>query len=183
MKRVLVPLAEGFEEIEAITIIDVFRRAGVTVDVAAVSDDPVRGSHGIAVGTDIPLSKATADDYDLIALPGGMPGTLNLRNSRALAALLKELDRQEKYLTAICAAPIVLASCQLLEGKEVTSHPSVREQLEGVTYREEAVVKDGRIVTSRGPGTALAFALALVETVVGHERAADLRRAMLVEPR
>lgn len=181
MKRVVVPLAEGFEEIEAITVIDVLRRAGITVDVAAVGAAPVRGSHGISVGSDMPLGRAKADDYDMIVLPGGMPGTLNLKNSKELGQLVRRLARSGKYVAAICAAPIVLASHQLLEGREVTSHPSVREQLEGVRYSEQPVVIDGKIITSRGPGTALLFSLILTSLLVGGGKEQELQKLMVVQ--
>jgi len=181
MKRALVPLAEGFEEIEAVTVIDVLRRAAVTVDVAALGSTPVKGSHGISVSADIPLARAKADDYDMIVLPGGMPGTLNLRKSPELAKILKHMARSDRYIAAICAAPIVLATHGLVEGKEVTSHPSVRDQLEGVRYSEKPVVIDGKVVTSRGPGTALLFALILASLLVGGAKEQELEKLMVVQ--
>jgi protein deglycase len=178
--RVLVPLAPGFEEIEAITIIDVLRRAGVTVDVAGTEAGPITGSHGITVTPDRPLAGADAGDYDLIALPGGMPGTLNLRESPDVQRIVRDLARRGRFTTAICAAPTVLKAAGVADGRALTSHPSVAGQLAGATYREDAVVRDGPVITSRGAGTAIEFALALVETLVDDATATRLRQQMVV---
>jgi 4-methyl-5(b-hydroxyethyl)-thiazole monophosphate biosynthesis len=180
MPRVLVPLAPGFEEIEAVTIIDVLRRAGVTVDVAGTTPGPVTGSHGITVTPDRALADADADAYDLIALPGGMPGTTNLRESPDVLRILRDAAARGRATTAICAAPIVLAAAGLTAGRAVTSHPSVTGLLAGSDYRETAVVEDGPLITSRGAGTAMEFALALVVRLVGAETAERLRGQMVV---
>jgi 4-methyl-5(b-hydroxyethyl)-thiazole monophosphate biosynthesis len=177
---VLVPLAPGFEEIEAITVVDVLRRAGVTVDVAGTVPGPVTGSHGITVTPDRTLAGVESDSYDLVALPGGMPGTINLREHPEVRRIVTELAARGRYTTAICAAPIVLAAAGLTEGRAVTSHPSVATQLAGSAYREDAVVRDGPVITSRGAGTAMAFALALVETLVDRVTADRLRTQMVV---
>jgi len=179
MKTVCVPLAPGFEEIEAVTIIDVLRRAGITVTVAGTEQGPIRGSHGITITPDTTIDQVDADALDMIALPGGMPGTLHLRDSTRVRALVERVAARGRYTAAICAAPMVLAAAGLLAGKRVTSHPSVREQITGSTYREEAVVEDGAVVTSRGPGTAIAFALRLVSLLTNGETAARLRAAMI----
>jgi 4-methyl-5(b-hydroxyethyl)-thiazole monophosphate biosynthesis len=183
MARVLVPLAPGFEEIEAVTVVDVLRRAGVTVDVAGTAPGPVTGSHGITLTPDRTLADATADDYDLIALPGGMPGTLHLRENAAVVRLVRDLAAGGRWTTAICAAPTVLAAAGLTAGRTVTSHPSVAEALGDARYREEPVVVDGRVITSRGAGTAMEFALALVERLVDVETASRLRTQMVVPSR
>jgi 4-methyl-5(b-hydroxyethyl)-thiazole monophosphate biosynthesis len=180
MARVLVPLAPGFEEIEAVAIIDVLRRAGVRVDVAGTVPGAVVGSHGIRVATDLPIEAARAADYDAIALPGGMPGTRHLREHPAVLRLVGELAERGRYTTAICAAPTVLVAAGVARGRTLTSHPSVRREVEGVaTYSEARVVCDGTVVTSRGPGTAVEFALALVTELVGEDTARTLRAAML----
>ena len=179
MKTVCVPLAPGFEEIEAVTIIDVLRRAGITVTVAGTEQGPIQGSHGITITPDTTIDQVDADALDMIALPGGMPGTLHLRDSTRVRALVERVAARGRYTAAICAAPMVLAAAGLLTGKRVTSHPSVREQITGSTYREEAVVEDGAVVTSRGPGTAIAFALRLVSLLTNGETAARLRAAMI----
>src|SRR5207249_11150636 len=154
VKRALVPLAPGFEEIEAITIIDVLRRAGVTVDVAGTEPGPITGSHGITVTPDRSLAGIDADPYDLVALPGGMPGTLNLREHADVRRVVRELAERGRYTTAICAAPTVLKAAGVAEGRAVTSHPSVAAELDGSIYRIDAVVRDGPVITSRGAGTA-----------------------------
>ena len=180
MKTVCVPLAPGFEEIEAVTIIDVLRRAGITVTVAGTEPGPIRGSHGITITPDTTIDQVDADGLDMVALPGGMPGTLNLRDSSGVRALVDRVALRGRYTAAICAAPMVLAAAGLLAGKRATSHPSVREQISGSAYREETVVEDGTVVTSRGAGTAMAFALRLVSLLTDDETAARLRTAMVV---
>ena len=182
MKRVLVPLAPGFEEIEAITIIDVLRRAGIMVEVAGTEPGPITGSHGITVTPDRPLAGADAGAYDLVALPGGMPGTLHLREHADVRRIVRELASRGRYTTAICAAPTVLAAAGVTAGRAITSHPSVAAELAqaGTTYRTDAVVADGPVITSRGAGTAIEFALTLVATLVDRPTAERLRQQMVV---
>jgi 4-methyl-5(b-hydroxyethyl)-thiazole monophosphate biosynthesis len=159
----------------------VLRRAGVTVDVAGTAPGPITGSHGITVTPDRALGDVEAGAYDLVALPGGMPGTVHLRDDPAVRRIVTELAERGRYTTAICAAPIVLAAAGVTEGRAVTSHPSVAGQLAGSAYREDAVVRDDRVITSRGAGTAMAFALALVETLVDRATADRLRTQMVVD--
>ncbi|MBI3767462.1 MAG: DJ-1/PfpI family protein [Deltaproteobacteria bacterium] len=182
MKTVCVPLAPGFEEIEAVTIIDVLRRGGVRVVVAGTEPGPIRGSHAIALTPETTVDAVDAESLDMIALPGGMPGTLHLRENPGVRALVARLAARGCYTTAICAAPIVLAAEGLLVGRHATSHPSVREQITAAVYEEAAVVEDGTVVTSRGAGTAMAFALRLVRLLVDDATAERLRVAM-VAPR
>ncbi len=180
MKTVCVPLAPGFEEIEAVTIIDVLRRADVRVIVAGTEPGAIRGSHGIAVATDTTVDAVDAEALDMIALPGGMPGTVNLRENAAVRALVARLAKAGRWTTAICAAPMVLAAEGLLDGRRATSHPSVRDQLGAATYVESPVVAEGTVVTSRGAGTAMEFALALVRLLVDDATSERLRTAMIV---
>ena len=182
MSRVLMPLAPGFEEIEAVTVIDVLRRAGVTVDVAGLEPGPTTGSHGITITPDRALAQVDAADYDLVALPGGMPGTLHLREHPAVRRIVQELAARGRYPAAICAAPTVLAASGVTAGRAVTSHPSVAAELAGPQYREEPVVADGPVITSRGAGTAMEFALRLVEMLVDRATAERLRAHMVVPP-
>jgi len=178
---VLVPLAPGFEEIEAVAIIDVLRRAGVDVRVAGLNRGPVTGSHGITLNTDGPLDEVDSASLAMIVLPGGQPGSSHLRQDARVLELVRELEGSGRGVAAICAAPIVLAAAGVLEGRQATSHPSVRDQLSGAHIVDESrVVRAGRVVTSQGPGTALEFALELVRELCGPERARTLAQAMLV---
>jgi 4-methyl-5(b-hydroxyethyl)-thiazole monophosphate biosynthesis len=152
----------------------------VTVAGGGPAAGPITGSHGITVTPDRALAGADAEAYDLIALPGGMPGTTNLRDSADVLRILRDAAARGRPTTAICAAPIVLAAAGLTEGRAVTSHPSVTGLLGGSDYREAAVVEDGPIITSRGAGTAMEFALALVTRLVGAETADRLRGQMVV---
>jgi 4-methyl-5(b-hydroxyethyl)-thiazole monophosphate biosynthesis len=178
IKRVLVPLAEGFEEIEAITIIDVLRRAGVRVDVASLGEKYVRGSHEITVRADFSIDEARAADYDLIALPGGMPGTLHLREDPRVLRLLGEMDAAEKPVAALCAAPSVLAGAGILKDRRATVHPSVASFLTDAKIQDARVVRDGRIVTGKAAGAAMEFAFALVEWLLGPEKVEEVNRSM-----
>lgn len=180
MPRVLVPLADGFEEIEAVTIIDVLRRAGIEVVAAGLKAGPVTGSHGIRLDTDCSLDEAVEDNFDLIALPGGLPGADHLRDDPRIIRLLKAMLAAGKGVSAICAAPQVLATAGLLQGRRATSYPGFLDAAQLQQYSEEAVVIDGQLITSRGPGTALPFALTLVETLVGKDKRAELEQRMLV---
>ena len=180
MKRVLVPLAPGFEEIEAITVIDVLRRAGAEVTVAGTQAGPIAGSRGVQVTADQLLEEVQADWFDMIVLPGGGKGVENLRQHPRLIPLLKKFFADQKPVGAICAAPSLLASEGLIRGKKTTSHPSVKEKVTAAAvYSEERVVVDGKLVTSRGPGTAMEFALKLVEMLAGPEKVRELKAAML----
>lgn len=177
---VLVPLAPGFEEIEAVTIIDVLRRAEIEVHVAGLAPGPVRGSHGIELSTDCTLDEVDPAQLAMLVLPGGMPGTAHLRADARVLALVRALESSGRTVAAICAAPTVLAAAGVLEGREVTSHPSVRTHLAGASVlAQPRVVRSGPVVTSQGVGTALDFALALVEELRGPEPARALRAAML----
>jgi len=179
MKRVCVPLAEGFEEIEALTIVDVLRRASVEVKTAGLKGKEVKGSHEIVVKADMTLDEALSEEWDCVALPGGMPGSTNLRDDDRVGTLLSKTAEAGGVVAAICAAPIVLARWGLLNGKAATSYPGFGDQLTGAQYKEERVVKDKGVITSRGPGTAMEFALALVEELLGSAKAAELKQALL----
>ncbi len=170
MKRVLILLAPGFEEIEAVTIIDILRRAGVEVTVAGTVEGPIEGSRRVKLLADLSIDRVAGGDYEMIILPGGQPGTNNLAADDRVARILKEAAAKEKYISAICAAPSILAAAGFLDGKKATSHPSVRERMGGADYSEARVVVDGRWVTSRAPGTAMEFAFALVRLLAGGKR-------------
>lgn len=167
MKTVLVPLAQGCEEIEAVTVIDILRRAGINVVCAGLDDQPVRASRGVVLVPDTTLDAALQHSFDMIVLPGGQPGTNNLKADKRILALLQKMTQQEKYIAAVCAAPSVLASAGLLDGKQATSFPGTLDPFPNVRQQHAAVVEDGKFVTSRGPGTAMDFALTLVERLAG----------------
>lgn len=167
MKRVLVPLAPGFEEIEAITVIDILRRASIEVVSATESGEAVTGSHGITVVPDAKLSDVDPGDLDAVVLPGGAPGFANLAKSEAVTSIVRALDERRATVAAVCAAPYVLHQEHVLDGRRATIYPAMRDQLERANHVDAPVVVDGHVVTSQGPGTSMAFALQLVEILVG----------------
>jgi 4-methyl-5(b-hydroxyethyl)-thiazole monophosphate biosynthesis len=171
MARILVPLAEGCEELEAVTIIDLLRRAGFEVVVAGLRDGPVKASRGVVLVPDVALDAVLGDAFDMIVLPGGMPGAENLDQDPRVHQLLQRMAEEGKLTAAICAAPKVLANAGLLDGKRATSYPGFIDAmgLPATQVLSDAVVVDGAVVTSRGPGTAMDFALALVEQLAGPE--------------
>ena len=169
MSRVLVPLAEGFEEIEAVTVVDLLRRAGIEVHTVSLDGPRVTGSHGITVLADRALDAAMADEYDMIVLPGGMPGAGHLKSDARVISLLRRFAAEGRYTAAICAAPSVLAHAGLLEECAATSFPGflTPASAPGIQLRKDPVVVDGKVVTSRGAGTAMEFGLALIELLEG----------------
>lgn len=180
----LVPLAEGFEEIEAVTIVDVLRRAGVEVRLAGLRPGSVQGSHGIRVETDCGLDEVEASELDMLVLPGGMPGAKHLAEDGRVLALVRALEASGRTVAAICAAPTVLAAAGVLAGRQATAYPSFQDRLGGAeVLAEPPVVRSGPVVTSQGVGTALDFALELVAELAGPDRARELGAAMLVAPR
>lgn len=180
MPKVLVLLADGFEEVETMSIVDVLRRAEIETVLAGLHRMPILGSRGVKVVPDALLDSIQSDDFDMLVLPGGQPGTDNLNADPRVQELLKQFMNKRKNIAAICAAPLVLANAGILDGKHVTSYPSYKDRLGHVYYEEKNVVLDGNILTSRGPGTALHFALAIVERLVNKEKAERIRQAMLV---
>lgn len=172
MARVLVPLAEGCEELEAVTIMDLLRRAGIDVVSAGLKPGIVKASRGTQLVPDVTLDTALQDEYDMVVLPGGMPGAQHLKEDARVIALVQKMAAAGRFTAAICAAPMVLAEAGVLAGKVVTSYPGFLDKmnLADVTYRTDAVVRDGSVITSRGPGTAMDFALALIEALAGTEK-------------
>ena len=172
MAKVLVPLAQGCEELEAVTVVDLLRRAGIEVITAGLDEQPVRASRGMVLVADMTLASALLQEYDMIVLPGGLPGADNLRDDDRIIERLRSMSAAGKYTAAICAAPKVLAHAGLLQGKRATSFPGALEtdSIPDLDYLERPVVMDGNVITSRGPGTAMDFALALIELLVGKQR-------------
>ncbi|MEN8199565.1 MAG: DJ-1 family glyoxalase III [Thermodesulfobacteriota bacterium] len=170
-KRVLIPLAEGFEMIEALSVVDILRRGNIQVDTAALGDNlQVTSSHGVTVFADKLLSNCLDQVYDLIALPGGIPGAENLKNSEELVGLLKKQRKEERLYGAICASPaLVLEHHGMLEGKKATCHPGFVSHLSSQEHTGEKVIVDGNCITSRGAGTSIDFALELLAHLAGEE--------------
>lgn len=166
-KKVAVLLANGFEEGEALVVVDIMRRAGIECDMVSIEDEMVKGSHGIEVKANKIITDINKDSYDMIVLPGGLPGADNLRDCEEVINWVKEFSiNSKKYVAAICAAPQVLAKAGVVDGKKVTSYPSenYRRILKDAQYvDDEIVVVDGNIITSRGPATTMPFAYKLVE--------------------
>jgi 4-methyl-5(b-hydroxyethyl)-thiazole monophosphate biosynthesis len=170
MKNVLVLFAEGSEELEAITIVNILRRAGISVTFAGLAAGALRGSRGVTLVPDRTLDEVLHDDFDMIVLPGGQPGTNNLKADPRVSKLVQRMAQQGKYVGAICAAPAVLASAGLLDGKKATSFPGALAAFPKVQQQAGAIVEDDRIITSRGPGTAMDFALTLAERLAGPDK-------------
>ncbi len=172
MSHVLVPLAQGCEELEAITITDLLVRAGIAVTTCGLDEQPVKASRGTTIIPDTSIDKILDKSFDLIVLPGGLPGADHLRDDARLQSLLKKQAQQNKYLAAICAAPKALAEAGVLEGKTATSFPGTLEALNNpdITISKNAVEIDGKVITSRGPGTAMDFTLTLIELLEGREK-------------
>ena len=179
-KRVLVPIADGTEELEAVSIIDTLRRAGVEVTVASVDKQQVTASRGTKIISDATIKDCVNQTYDLIVLPGGMPGAEHLRDSAELTKMLVEQKQTGRLYAAICAAPaVVLQHHGLLENIKATCHPSFQSRLEPACLSRERVVVDGKCVTSQGAGTALEFSLKLVEMLFGSDKKREVARGMV----
>ena len=175
---VLVPVAEGFEELEAVTVIDLLRRAGIEVTVAGLADGPVRASRGTRMLPDATLDAVADRPWDMIVLPGGLPGADHLAADARLRDLLRAHAGAGRWTAAICAAPKVLVAAGLLEGRRATAFPGILEAAGHGTAVAEAVVRDGEIITSRGPGTAMDFALALIEALLGEAKRDEVEKAL-----
>ncbi|MCU7891931.1 MAG: DJ-1/PfpI family protein [Candidatus Thiodiazotropha sp. (ex Ustalcina ferruginea)] len=169
MARVLVPLAQGCEELEVVTITDLLTRAGIEVVTAGLEAGPVKASRGITLVPDTTLDAVMEEDFDMLVLPGGLPGADHLDADLRIHSLLQRLNQQGKFTAAICAAPKVLASAGLLDGHRATSYPGVLDNMDlpQVDVQLERVISDDRVITSRGPGTAMDFALELIEKLSG----------------
>ncbi len=177
MPKVLIPLAQGCEELEAVTIIDLLRRANITVITAGLDATPVTASRGVVLIPDTTLAEALNQEFDMLVLPGGLPGADHLNNDSRIHKLLK--DMQGKYIAAICAAPKILANAGLLTGKSATSYPGVLDTVSTVNFIDKPVVRDGQIITSRGPGTAMDFSLELIEILVGRDIRAKVEAGLV----
>ena len=174
--KILVPLAEGFEEIEAMSVIDILRRADVEVVTAGLKEGLAQGAHKVKVMPDTTLEKIDYRDFDGLVLPGGAPGFINLGNDERILNMAREMDRAGKYVAAICAAPSVLIKAGVLQGRRATVSPSGKAQVEDCAdFSEDRVVVDKNLITSRSPGTAVEFSLKLVEVLMGKEKMQQIK--------
>ncbi|MBR5229659.1 MAG: DJ-1/PfpI family protein [Firmicutes bacterium] len=179
---VYVHLAEGFEEMEALSVVDLLRRVNVEASLVSVTGQRlVKGAHGINIEADILFEEADYEKCGMIVLPGGLPGTFGLRDHEGLCGRIKEFAEAGKKLAAICAAPLVLGELGIVEGRKATIYPGMEANLKGAVPVNEKVVKDGNIITSQGPGAAMYFALAIVEEFCGKAAAEDLRKDLILE--
>lgn len=185
MPNVLIPLAQGCEELEAVTLIDLMRRARFNVVSAGLEErlTPIKASRGTTLVPDTTLDEALKIEFDMIVLPGGLPGADHLNDDPRIIRLIQQMAASGKYTCAICAAPRALARAGILEGRRATSYPGTLDKMSvpGMTYTGEAITTDGKVVTSRGPGTAMDFALTLIELLGGKERREQVESPLLRE--
>lgn len=180
MKKVYIFLANGFEEVEALTVVDLLRRAGIEAPTVSIQDGKmVEGTHGIKVEADFLLSEVRGTMADAIVLPGGIPGTPNLKANETLMEMVLGLHAAGSYICAICAAPTILAGLGLVDGKKATSYPSCEPDMCGADYQKESVVVDGQIVTSRGVGTAIDFGLKIIELLASEKEAKEIAESIV----
>lgn len=180
MKQAVMLFAEGYEEVEALMTVDILMRGGVDIKLVSITDDmQVAGSHGITVGMDMTMKQVDFDEQDAVIIPGGMPGTKNLGECEAVTETLKNANVAGKIVGAICAAPSVLGTCGILEGKKATCYPGFEDMLTGAEFVDEMAVTDGNVVTSRGLGTAMEFGFALLELLVSKEKAEEIRQQIV----
>lgn len=178
MSKVNIYLADGFEEVEGLTVVDLLRRVGIDVDMVSIMGrKEITGARKIPVLADKLFEEQ--EEADMIVLPGGMPGTLHLKAYKPLAELIARYDQEGRYLAAICAAPTIYGELGLLKGKKATCYPGMEDKLLGASWQEQDVVVDGNFVTSRGMGTAIAFALTLVTILKDEATAAELANSIV----
>ena len=182
MKTIFVFLADGFEEIEALTPVDLLRRAGLSVQTVSVMDEQVvKGAHGVLVMADKMFADVNSEDAEMILLPGGMPGATNLDAHEGLSKMILEFAKAKKDFAAICAAPLVLGNRGLLEGKKATCYPGFETYLQGAEYTAALVEKDDNFITGKGPGAAMEFAFAIVEKYCGVGMVSELKKGMMIQ--
>lgn len=178
--KILVFLGEGFEEVEAVTVVDYLRRMEIFVDMVSITrDNIVRGSHNINVTTDKLLDELDVQSYDGVIIPGGMPGAANLRDNNDVIDIVKSMNYENKLVAAICAGPIVLAKADIIENKNITSFPGFEKELPDSNYKADPVVIDGNIITARGPYFAVDFAIEIIRYLLGDKKAEMLKSDIL----
>lgn len=180
MSKTGIFMADGCEEIEGLTVVDILRRAGLEIEMISINGSPdVTGSHGIAFSADTVFEQVNFDELDAVVLPGGMPGTLNLGEHTGVVSILKKFAKEGKLVAAICAAPSVLGAAGILKGKHAVCHPGFEEKLTGAIVSEDTVITDGNVITSRGMGTAIDFALAIAAYFKDEDAVADLKQKLV----
>jgi len=175
--RVMIPLANGFDGIEALTVVDVLRRAKIKVDTVGVIGSVIQSKNGVKVIVDRTLNQINPSEYDVVILPGGSPGYQNLGRSAKIIEILKTFNNQNKLICAICGAPTILAKAGLLDNKKATIYPGFEKML--AYPRDRPVVVDGNVITSQGPGTAIDFALKIVARILNPAEAQRLRKELV----
>jgi len=183
MKRVLIPFTEGVEEIEFVAVIDILRRAGVEAVMASLDGLPVKGRSDITITADAMLSDVIEEDWDMVVLPGGLPNAYLLRDNPSVKTIVHRLRDEQKSIAAICAAPTALAAFGIIDDRRVTSYPGMKAEVQelapSVVYVDDAVVEDDFLITSRGAGTAIEFALRLVAKLCGEEKSTEVRHSII----
>lgn len=181
MKRVILFLAEGFEEVEALTVVDYLRRKDIIVDTVAITEEKkVKGAHEIVVLADKTINDIKdIDSYDAVIIPGGLPGATNLRDNIQVIDIVKKINKNDRLVAAICAGPIVLERAGVIHGKNVTSYPGFEDDLINGVYIDDNVVRDCNIITARGPALAVDFALEIIKYLIGEEKAEELKKDIL----
>ena len=177
MKNICILLADGFEEIEALTVSDIMRRANLTCDLVSIGEKQVKSSHGLVVQADKLFVESM--EYDLVVIPGGIPGATNLRDDERVIKFIKRQNKEGKLIGAICAGPIVLGKAGITEGINMTSYPGYEDEMPNCEYLEESVVVDGNIVTSRGPATSMEFSCKLLEKLGYENKVETISSGML----
>lgn len=181
-KQISVFLADGFEEIEGLTVVDLLRRAGAEVTaVSTTGQFTIHGAHGINVQADKLFEDMNYEEQDMVVLPGGMPGTIHLEAHQGIREVLEQFYKKEKYIAAICAAPSILGKMGMLEGRKATSYRGMEHMLDGAYVVKEPVAVSDFIITSRGLGTAIDFALALIERLLGEEKAEEIKNSIIYQ--
>jgi len=183
MKRVLVPFTKGVEEIEIVAVVDILRRAGVEVVMTSLDGLPVKGRSDITISSDAKISDVLNEAWDMVVLPGGLPNAHLLRDDPSVKAIVQRLRDERKSIAAICAAPTALAAFGVIDNRRVTSYPAMRAEVQelspSVVYVDDAVVEDDFLITSRGAGTAVEFALRLVAKLCGEEKSTEVRHSII----
>lgn len=179
MKKLMIILAPGFEEVEALSVVDILRRASVTADMISISGEYVTSSNNITVQTDFPIDTIDEDQYDGLVLPGGMPGAENLKNNAVVIDIVKKFFKEEKLVCAICAAPMVLGEADVVKDKDITCYPGFEQYLNGANIKSELVVICGNIITGKGPAAAFEFAFTILENLGLKDEVEKLKSSMM----